>query len=649
MRLKGISESIVPEAQCANMISSSSSVSSASSVSAAISSASVETTTSTPAVESTTESTVETATTSSEAVPVATPLTEQEIRAKAEKIVAEDLKKWQEKFLKAADEGSDYLEDHIAEITERLVENQAKKVGTALNIQLEEAVLSSLKDLKSTIISIVKSSKDTEEAEKALTTAVRKAGIGIKEKAQAVRTWRQSYDRETASLISKSAEDTFEILDHIRDLGLQEIGMRWAWTDGITHRDWAKYHKLKSTFDEWRLDVERVVTEHPGVAAARAASEDVENVAMATAEQAAKELARLKQTGKWKISASDTSDDWTTKSAPIAAAAAAVGQKVLEKLSEASEAVVGTSQGTVESVASVASSSAADATSSVSSVASSSAADAASSVSSVAASQVSDESATSDPAESASSVASSISSSVIGTQQGSVESVVSAAQASASDIIDQASSTIIGTSQGSVESVVSSASTEASSLAAEASLSVVGAAEEALSNIKSAATVVLDSTSSVTTDAASSISSASSIASESASDASSSLSSEASEAASTISEKVWGGAVAQSVEAKQVVLDDVVEGHEDNAFSEKIQSIASEAGERLADVTEAVSEVLLKPTSTGGPVEQVTALAAEQYSSAIDAASAAVYGTEQGAGESVASVVTGQYSDAVSA
>jgi hypothetical protein len=615
------------------MISSSSSVSSASSVSASISSASAQTTPSTAAVEATTETTAETATTSAEAVPEATPLTEKEIREKAQKIVADDLRTWQEKFTKAADEGSEYLEEHIAEITDRLVENQAKKVGAALNIQLEETVLSSLKDLKSAIITIVKSSKDTEEAEAALKTAVRKAGVGIKEKAQAVRTWRQSYDRETASLVSKSAEDTFEILDHIRDLGLQEIGMRWAWTDGITHREWAKYHKLKTTFDEWRLDVEKVVSDHPGVAKAKAASEDVENKAMTTAEQAAKELARLKETGKWKISTGDTSDDWTTKIVPVAAAA--VGQKIKEKLSEASEAVIGTSQGTVESVASVISSSVTDA---------------ASSAFSAAASQLSNaQSATSDLAESASSVASSVSSSVIGAQQGSVESVVSVAQASAGDIVDQASSSIIGTSQGSVESAVSSASTDASSLAAKASSSIVGAAEEISSSIKSAASVASDSASSVTSAASSSISSASSKASEVASDASSSLNSGASDASSTASKKVWGGAVAQSVEAKQIVLDDVVEDHEENVFSEKIQSMASEAGDRFADVTKAVSEVLLKPTSTGGPVEKVTAVAAEQYSSAIDAASAALYGTQQGVGESVASVVTGRYADAVSA
>jgi hypothetical protein len=339
--------------------SSSSAASSFSSVSASISSAHATTVPPSTSIFNTatpTETAVE-----------SYPPSEKEIREKAQMVVAKDLKLWQEKFAKAADEGSDELEQRITEITDRMIQNQAQKVGGALNIQLEESVKSSLKNLKSAIIAIVESSKDAEEKEEALNSATRKAGVAIKEKAQAVRTWRQSYDRETNSLVSKSAEDTFEILDSIRDLGLQ--GMRWAWTDGITHKDWAKYHKLKTKFDEWRLDVEKVVAEHPGVEKARAASEEVESKAMDTAGEAAKELARLKETGRWKISTGDTSDDWSTKILPAAAVVA--GQKIIDKANEASEAIIGTSQGTLESFTSMAGSTIQEAISSASSIAAS--------------------------------------------------------------------------------------------------------------------------------------------------------------------------------------------------------------------------------------------------------------------------------------
>lgn len=635
-----------------------------------------------------------------------TPMSEQEVRENARKIVSMDLKTLQEKFAKAADEGSDELDERITEITDRFVQNQAQGVGEAYLIQLEETINSELKSLKSTILSIIKKSSDTEASEKDLTAAVRKAGSAIKDKAQAIRAWRKNYDIETNSLVSQAATDTFEIIDHIRDLGLQEIGMRWAWTEGITHKDWSKYHAMKTKFDEWRKDVEEVAIAHPGLARAREASEDIEDRAMAMAEDAVKELARLKETGRWKLSVGDASDDFSTKYMPVAAAVA--GQKILDMVSEASEVVAGTSQGTVESVSSAAGSSIMDAASSASSVAASQAEN----VQSIAA----------EAGKSASSVASSISSSVLGTPQGSVESIVSVAKSSGSSLADKASSSIIGTQQVSAESIISVAQASAGSIADKASSSVIdtsqasnetGVVEKASSSIYSEASTVSEaipveevqssasslssvgsssfssgsskaakdvssisssassaassvsssmstgassasikaskSASNVSNDASSSSYSASSKASKSANGIANDASSSASSASTTASKKGWGGAMAQFVEAKQIIYEDVLDDHDDSSYSEKIQSMASQAGDKFSDITKAVSEALLKPTSTQGSVESVTSLTAEQYSKALSAASVAYYGTEQGTGESIASVASSRYADAVAA
>jgi hypothetical protein len=669
---------------------------------------------------------------------VKTPMSDQEIRENARKIVSTDLKTLQEKFAKAADEGSDELDERITEITDRAVQNQAQGLGEAHLIQLEETIKSELKRLKSAIISIIKKSSNTEASEKDLTAAVRKAGSAIKDKAQAIRAWRKSYDLETNTLVSQAATDTFEIIDHIRDLGLQEIGMRWAWTEGITHKDWTKYHAMKNKFDEWRKDVEEVATAHPGLARAREASEDIENRAMAIAEDAVKELARLKETGRWKLSAGDSSDDFSTKYMPAAAAGA--GQKILDKVSEVSEAVAGTSPGTIESITSVASSSMVDAASSASSLvashadnAQSRAAEASKSASSVASSisssvlgtwqgsvesivsvakssgsslaekasssiigtpQGSAESVLSVAQASASSMADKASSSIIGTPQGSAESAISVAQASASSLAEKASSSVIGTSQGSLESIASVASNSASSIAARVSSSVIGTkpgvVEAASSSISSApsalseairvdvrssgsslSSVASSSCSSGSSRAAKSASSASASASSAASSASSSLSSSASSVSSkvfksassistdasslsssvssTASKKVWGGAMAQFVEAKKIIYEDVLEDHDGSGFSEKLQNMASEAGDTFSDIMKAVSEALWRPTSTHGSVESMTSLAAEQYSKALSAASVAYYGTQHGAGESIASVASSRYADAVAA
>lgn len=543
-----------------------------------------------------------------------TPESEREIREKAQKVVAHDLRTWQEKFAKAADEGSDDLEERITEITDRLVQNQAEKVGKAHIIELEETIKSSLNSLQRNIISIVKDAKDDEESDNALNAAVRKAGVAIKEKAQSIRTWRQSYDQETNSLVSKAAMDTLEILDHIRDLGLQEIGMRWAWIDGVTHKDWAKYHQLKTKFDEWRYDVEKTAVEHPGLEKARSASDEVESQAMTIAEDAAKELARLKETGRWKISAKDASEDFSTKLMPAAAVVA--GQKVLEKVSDLSNAVAPSSQGTLESV-------------------SSSIVEGLSAASSAVASR----------ADNVQSGALSLSDNVVPAPQGSVESVVSAGTASVSSLIDQASSSILGTQQGTAESLASALKESATSLVDQASSSIIGTSQGTMQSVVSIAS---KSASSLSAGASSAIvGEETNILSKSISDASSTVGSTVSSASSAASQKVWGGAMAQYVEARQIIFEDIIDDSDDDTFSERLQSMASQAGEKYTDITKAVSDALMGTTST--EEFPMTKLAASKYSSALSAASVALYGTEQGTGESLSSVVSSRYADAVAA
>ncbi|KFY47102.1 hypothetical protein V494_00170, partial [Pseudogymnoascus sp. VKM F-4513 (FW-928)] len=599
-----------------------------------------------------------------------TPLTEAEQRAIAQKIVEEDLRTWQEKFAKAADQGSDELEARITEITDRAVNKQAHGVGEAHLVQLEETVKSQIQSFKTAIMAIVRLQGEEEH----INGATRKAGLAIRDKAQAVREWRHSFDQETNELASKASEDTFKIIDHIRDLGLQEIGMRWAWTDGITHKDWAKYHALKSKFDEWRRDVEEVVTGHPGLQAARAASEDIESRAMAVAEDSAKELSRLKETGRWKLAMSDASDDFSTHVLPPAAAAAA--QKVAEKVREASEAIVGSAETSSESPLDAASSTVVEAGSSIAGSASSvadnvksyasevteSVASAASSVSdniASAASSVSDNvvSAASSVTDNVASAASAVSEGVAGSSQGSAESFVSAAQASVESVVsvaqesaesfaEKASSAVIGTSQGTVESASSVVSGSASSLLDKASSAVIGTSQ---GTVESASSVVSGSASSLLDKASSAVigtsqgtvESASSVVSESASSILEKASSSAEEVLETVSAAVSS--------ATSVVKDAVpTASDEQESYSEKIQNLAGEAGERIADVTEAISEALLKQ-STQGNVESATSAAAEQYSSVLSAASAAVYGEEKGAAENMASVVSEKYAEASSA
>jgi hypothetical protein len=114
--------------------------------------------------------------------------------------------------------------------------------------------------------------------------------------------------------------------------------------------------------------------------------------------------------------------------------------------------------------------------------------------------------------------------------------------------------------------------------------------------------------------------------------------------------------MAQEVKARSIIYDDNPDEIFDDAdsFSAQIERMAADAGDLMAHITDAVREAIGqgKPTMTEqGTVESVTSIAAEQYASALSAASVAFYGadTTQAAGESLASVASSRYSEAVAA
>ena len=519
---------------------------------------------------------------------------DQETEQTREKIES-DLKNWQDKFAKAANKGTENLQGRVTEIIDRQIKSQVDGVGHALLTQLEHSTTSELAKIKRSIIGIVKTlpadrtQRDLENAENELSTVIRNAGLAVKTKAQALRTWKQAFEQETKSLVTAASESTLEVIDNIRDLGLQEIGMRWAWMEGVTYKDWSDYHLLKKTFDKWRQEVEVVAQSHEGIQKCKDAAYEVEIKGMRIAEEAAKELRRVKEVGRWKIQAVDASDDFSTKQVPATVVAA--GQNIKEKLGSASEQVADAYREGGNSFVAEVAKKGGEAVSSASSVMASTGHNLAEQVSTK----------ISEVSNAARSAATDV---VSGTPQSKVESVVSGSNIKASRGFDVASEAMIGTPALAYEASVSGSST-----------SVVG-------------------TASANSDAGS---------------GPSALSSEsASSAAGKASKRVFAGALAQKVEKRDIVLDNVDNTNDDVAYSETFQSILNSVGDKYADAAKAVSEALIGNTRRQGSIERTTSVAREQYSSAFAAASSVLYGTQKGTMESVTSVAADKYAEAVS-
>lgn len=251
---------------------------------------------------------------------------EHDRRRIARETVAEDLKAWQEKYTKAADEGAAEIQERVNEIATQMIEREIHGTGQALVAKLEASLVSELVTLRRRIIEVIgsvqKGSATAAAGEEQIISAVRASGLQIKERASAVRTWHENFDEEVRTQVTAAADEHFEILGSIRDLALQKIGMKWAWMDAVTYKDWAKYHLLRSRFDEWEKDLEKLVVSHPGLIDCQNEGQAIEDRAMELAANAARELGRLKQVALLKLSILDDSNEFDSEKTQAAYEAA---------------------------------------------------------------------------------------------------------------------------------------------------------------------------------------------------------------------------------------------------------------------------------------------------------------------------------------
>ncbi|BAE65281.1 unnamed protein product [Aspergillus oryzae RIB40] len=224
-----------------------------------------------------------------------------ELATQTREKIESDLRTWQEKFSVAADLGIEDLEERLYGLVGGYVNGGAENHGRSLLTALETAVEHELSAVKLRIGELTEAlpsehSPAEQTAQSELLKDIRQAAVVIRDRAHAIREWHSSFDQD------------------VRDLGLQEIGMRWAWMDGVTYKDWAKYHALKAQFEDWKGKFRKVGMRHPKLEDARALSDDILSRGMDVAEAAAKELARLKDVGRWKIAAREVSDNFDTRS-----------------------------------------------------------------------------------------------------------------------------------------------------------------------------------------------------------------------------------------------------------------------------------------------------------------------------------------------
>ncbi|KAK5078793.1 hypothetical protein LTR64_002791 [Lithohypha guttulata] len=429
----------------------------------------------------TTSSTITTSSTETSSSTSARVAATEKPQIATDETITEDLVKWQKKFAVAADKGTDDLKERIQDIITSMTESgisEGQGLATALE-KTSEFEIASIKAKINNVVSHLPVDADAAAytaAEDEILNTIRASGAQIKTRAKNVRAWSGTFKQDLRQRVELTIDSTLQVLDDIRDLGLQEIGMRWAWMEGVTYKHWQKYHDLKKKFADWRSEVRQTALSQPALSDAHEQADKLLDESMAVTEDAARELVRLRDVTKWKLAARDATDDFDSRAIPSLTAAVSAASSVAGSIKEA---LVGSSQGTVESLASAVSGPGSGMASSVSSAAS-------------------------DLSESASSA-------VLGST-GTMESLSSKVSSSASDLAknarSSASSAAVGTSTGSAKSLASTLSEQYShatgSVYSMASSATAGPSNGAMSSASSIADSISLSASSAVASASAS-------------------------------------------------------------------------------------------------------------------------------------------------
>ncbi|KAL4791150.1 hypothetical protein BDV19DRAFT_393394 [Aspergillus venezuelensis] len=274
------------------------------------------------------------------AAPVVTPtasLSPAEVAAQLREKITSDLVTWKERFASASEKGVAGLEGRVVEIVDTYLANGAQTHGDKLAAELQSVVEEQTNAIKSHISTLTESLpfEDAPEQEEAvveqLQKELRNSAMAIRDRAHVLREWHVSFEQDLIQKVAIAVNSTLAVLDNVRDLGLQEIGMRWAWMDGVTYKDWEDYHALKEEFEDWKGKFREIGLQHARIEAVKDAADETLSRGMDVAESAAKELARLKEVGRWKIAAREVSEDFDTRSGsppPLPKPTVAAGEEV---------------------------------------------------------------------------------------------------------------------------------------------------------------------------------------------------------------------------------------------------------------------------------------------------------------------------------
>ncbi|KAK6341114.1 hypothetical protein TWF696_008204 [Orbilia brochopaga] len=230
--------------------------------------------------------------------PVAKSSAEQ-IQAAREKVEG-DLAAWATKFEEAATTASNTVTRELNILCEKVMKEQTP-ISTDLLKTLDDGVAREFFNFEDGVLKLLDSPAEHKYVMVGYEGLVGRTNSDLKRRYAQIAEHTETFLMDTYQNTAKIVDAALADMDQVHDLGMQELGMKWAWMDGITYKDWARYHDLKKDFPALKTKVIRSGQGHKGLREVTDYAKSINDAATEVFNVAKAEIAKLEKQARKRL------------------------------------------------------------------------------------------------------------------------------------------------------------------------------------------------------------------------------------------------------------------------------------------------------------------------------------------------------------
>ncbi|KAJ6263341.1 hypothetical protein Dda_1904 [Drechslerella dactyloides] len=212
-----------------------------------------------------------------------------------------DLLSWATKFTDAATAASDTVVSKLNVLCDKVMKEQATLSADVLK-ELNTLVEREFFNFEDGVLKLIDSPAEHKYVMMGFDGLVGRSDGDLKRRINVVTEHTEAFLMDTYQNTAKIVDAALEEMDQVHDLGMQELGMKWAWMDGITYKDWQRYHDLKKEFPALKTKVIRSGQGHKGLREVTDYAKSINDAAKEVLSVAQAEMVKLEKLGRKRVS-----------------------------------------------------------------------------------------------------------------------------------------------------------------------------------------------------------------------------------------------------------------------------------------------------------------------------------------------------------